>query len=88
MSLLTQEIQRSVVPALSCGLKGLLREFPGGAVGSGSTAVTAVAQVAAVNHLQSLALKRLHAVGVAKSKQMKNTRTLAISWQEDFIFGD
>ena len=43
-------------------------EFPGGSVGWGSGIVTAVAWVAAVAQVQSLAPERLHAVGVANKK--------------------
>ena len=51
---------------LSIYLKNWNKEFPGGAVEKGSSGTTAVAQVAAVAQVQSLAQELPHVAGTAK----------------------
>ena len=50
-------------------IKSCSSEFPGGSVGQGSGTVTAVARVASVAWVQSLARELPHATVTAKKKQ-------------------
>ena len=61
-------------------LKTFGMESPGGSAGSGSGIVSAVALVAAVVRVQSLAWEHSHAVGVAKKrKKQQDKKTFAAS---------